>query len=133
MAPTRRSSARLVLTGRALVLGGVIVLLVVLLASPVHRFLASRSDVSQADRQLRHDRSQLANLTKQRDKWSDPGYIQAQARTRLQYAMPGDTVYVVVHKGQRSTIEKTAASSSRRAPGPGWNTRLWDSVRAAGK
>jgi hypothetical protein len=88
------------------VLGGVVVLMVVLLAAPIQRFLGSRTD---------------------------PGYIQQQARTRLQYAMPGDTVYVVVDKGQRSDIERTAGAMSAQAQGPGWNSRLMDSIRAAGK
>jgi hypothetical protein len=47
--------------------------------------------------------------------------------------MPGDTVYVVVDKGQQSDIEKTAGSPGAPAPLPGWNTRLWASVLAAGK
>jgi hypothetical protein len=47
--------------------------------------------------------------------------------------MPGDTVYVVVDKGERSQIEKTAGSGSAASQGTAWNTRLWDSVRAAGK
>jgi cell division protein FtsB len=115
------------------VLGGLLVLLVVLLAAPVQRYLGSRSDVNGAAQQLRHDRAQLAQLTKQRARWSDPGFIQQQARSRLQYAMPGDTVYVVVNKGQHSDIERTAGSTAAPTQGPGWNTRLMDSIRAAGK
>ncbi len=125
--------ARPVLTGRALVLGGVVVLLVVLLASPVHRYLASRSDISTTAQQLHQDQEQLRRLQKQKDRWSDPGYVQQQARHRLQYAMPGDVVYVVVDKGQRSDIAKTAGTRSLPTRGTEWNTRLWDSIRAAGK
>jgi cell division protein FtsB len=125
--------ARPVLTGRALVLGGLVVLLVVLLASPIHRFLASRSDITSTAQQLRDDQQQLGDLRTQKARWSDPGYIQQQARARLQFAMPGDTVYVVVDKGQRSDIEKTAGLSSSNPRGSEWNTRLWGSVRAADK
>jgi len=125
--------ARPVLTGRALVLGGIVVLLVVLLASPIHRFLGSRSDIATTSEQLRKDQQQLRELKRQKDRWADPGYVQQQARARLQYAMPGDTVYVVVDKGQRSDIEKTAGSTSATGRGSEWNTRLWDSVRSAGK
>jgi cell division protein FtsB len=128
-----RPRARPVLTGRALVLGGIVVLLIVLLASPIHRYLGSRSDVSTAAQQLHDDRARLADLARQKARYSDPGYIQRQARTTLQYAMPGDTVYVVVDKGQRSDIEKSAGSSGRANTGTEWNTRLWNSVRAAGK
>jgi cell division protein FtsB len=122
---------RPVLTGRALVLGGVVVLLVVLLASPIHRYLGSRSDISTTSEQLRKDQQQLRDLQRQKARWSDPGYVQQQARARLQFAMPGDTVYVVVDKGESSQIEKTAGSTSGPRRGTEWNTRLWDSVRAA--
>jgi cell division protein FtsB len=124
---------RPVRTGRGLALGGVVILLVVLLASPIHRYLASRSDISSSARQLQQDRQQLRDLRRQQQRWGDPGYVQQQARTRLQYAMPGDVVYVVVDKGQRSDIEKTAGSSGASTRGSEWNTRLWDSVRAAAR
>lgn len=130
---TRPPRGRPVLTGRALVLGGIVVLLVVLLAAPVHRYLGSRSAVGAAAGQLQTDRQQLAELKQQQQRWGDPGYIQQQARLRLQYAMPGDTVYVVVDKGQRSDIEKTAGSGGAVAASPGWNGRLMDSLRAAAK
>jgi cell division protein FtsB len=124
-------AARPALTGRALVLGAVVVLLVVLLAAPINRFLQSRSDVGTAAKQLTSDRARLAALRHQQQLWSDPGYIQQQARTRLQFAMPGDTVYVVVRKGQRSDLQQSAGIVPVKAGGPAWNTRLWDSVRAA--
>jgi cell division protein FtsB len=130
---TDRSGGRPVLTGRALALGGIVVLLVVLLASPIQRYLTSRNDLSGAAQQLQDDRRQLAELNRQKALWSDPGFIQQQARKRLQYAMPGDTVYVVVDKGQKSDIEKSAGSPGKVAPGPGWNNRLMDSIHAAAK
>ncbi|WP_375477129.1 septum formation initiator family protein [uncultured Jatrophihabitans sp.] len=131
MARRRSAAGRPVLTGRALVLGALVVLLVVLLAPPVHRFLRSRSDIGAAAAQLHADRAALRSLAEQRLRWGDPGYIQRQARARLQFAMPGDTVYVVVDKGQRSNLATTAGQGGRKAVGPAWNTRLWDSVRAA--
>jgi cell division protein FtsB len=122
---------RRAVTGRALVLGVVVVLLIVLLASPLSRYFGSRSDLSNATGQLRQDRAQLTQLQRQVNQWSDPGYIQQQARTRLQFAMPGDTVYVVVDKGAESDIEKTKAKADTQATGS-WNTRLWSSVQRAG-
>ena len=124
-------SGRPVLTGRALVLGGLVVLLVLLLASPIHRFLASRSAVSSTAQQLQQDNKQLGELKKQKALWSDPGFIQQQARTRLQFAMPGDTVYVVVDRGQQNDIARTAGSGTASHATGSWNTKLWDSVTAA--
>jgi len=132
-APPKRAPSR-AFTGRALVLGTLVVLLVVLLASPLHRYFASRADVGHASQQLRSDETQLAELTKQLQRWGDPGYIQQQARVRLQYAMPGDTVYIVIDAGQPSDIVKTRANKKRdgtQAPGT-WNERLWETVQKAG-
>ncbi len=121
------------LTGRGIALGVLTVLLVVVLASPVHRYLASRSAVNDAAQQLQHDRQQLKSLQQQAARDADPGYIERQARQRLQYAMPGDTVYVVVGAGHRSTLEKTRSAAAATAPsGTSWNARLWSSVRNAG-
>lgn len=129
--PARR--VRPVLTGRALLLGGVAVLLVVLLASPVHRYLGTRSDIATTSAQLQQDQQRLRQLQHQRDRWGDPGYVQQQARQRLQYAMPGDVVYVVVDKGERSDIDKTAGKPAPAARSDDWSKRLWGSVRAAGR
>jgi cell division protein FtsB len=128
---TPARAARPVLTPRALVLGALVVLLVVVLASPLHRYLGSRTAVSAAARQLHDDQSALQRLRAQQARWSDPGYIQQQARLRLQYAMPGDTVYTVVGRSQLSTIEQTSGTHARPATSDAWNERLWRSVEAA--
>lgn len=132
MGPGARKKPRRAVTGRALVLGTLVVLLLVLLASPLNRYFGSRSDVEHAAQQLHSDQTQVQQLQAQLQKWSDPGYIQQQARVRLQYAMPGDTVYVVVDPGQQSDIQKTAGTNVAQQQST-WNQRLWDSVQAAGK
>jgi len=128
--PPRR--VRHAVTGRALVLGAIVVVLLVLLASPLHRYFASRGDVSRAAQQLNSDQQELTRLQKQQQQWSDPGYVVQQARKRLQYAMPGDTVYTVVWPGQQSTIQKTANTVVAQRAST-WNQKLWQSVQSAGK
>jgi cell division protein FtsB len=128
---TRRAPRRAV-TGRALVLGTLVVLLLVVLASPLHRYFASRSDVQHASQQLRSDEAELAELGKQLDRWGDPGYIQQQARVRLQYAMPGDTVYVVTRAGQPSDLSTSRATTTTKRADDTWNKRLWETVQKAG-
>jgi cell division protein FtsB len=124
-------AARPAVTGRALVLGTVIVLLLVLLASPLNRYFGSRGDVNSAAEQLRQDRARLAELRDQQQRWGDPGYIERQARSRLQYAMPGDTTYIVVDRGARNQIDRTTAKPSDAQDEGSWNTKLWDSVQRA--
>lgn len=124
---------RRAITGRAIVLGALVIGLLVLLASPLNRYFNSRADLSRAAQQLHSDQQQLKTLNKQYQQWSDPGFIQEQARRRLQYAMPGDTVYVVVDHGAKSDIQKTETAPGASKNGGSWNTRLWASVVRAGK
>jgi cell division protein FtsB len=126
--PVRRA-----VTGRALVLGTVVVLLLVLLASPLNRYFASRSDVSKAAAQLHEDQTTLKQLRTEQKQWGDPGFIQQQARLRLLYAMPGDTTYIVVNHGAKNDIVKTVGTPSRTDSTGTWNTKLWDSVSHASK
>ena len=122
------------LTGRALMLGAVIIVLVVILAAPLHRYLSSRGAVEQAQQERRDNQAQLAKLHQQLAQWNDPAYVEQQARTRLQYALPGDTVYVVVRPGEKSDLGGAAArhdTAPVRVPGGTWNQRLWGSVVTA--
>ncbi len=129
--PTSPRRPRRAITGRAIVLGTLVVLLLVLLASPLNRYFASRSALNSAAQQLQSDKYQLGELKKQIAQWSDPGYIERQARTRLQYAMPGDTTYIVVDHGQANEIARTAGTPRRTQTGTTWNAKLWDSIARA--
>ena len=131
---SRTAPARRPVTGRALVLGAVIVALVVLLAAPLHRYVSARSNLQHAQQQRIADQKQVKQLEQQNKQLDDPAYIAEQARTRLQYALPGETVYNVIRPGQRSGVDGTVTTSTQlaRAPGDTWNQRLWGSAQAAG-
>ena len=122
--PVRRA-----FTGRALVLGALVIALIIVLASPLHRYFASRGAAADAASKLRADKVAVSTLQRQLAQWSDPGFVAAQARSQLQYVMPGDTVYVVVNNGAASDIEKTRRTASGAASGSqAWNGKLWSSV-----
>ena len=129
----RRPRRRHGITGRAVVLGAVVILLVVVFAAPLNRYLSSRSALRQAEAQRSANPRQLAELHQQLAQWGDPAYVKQQARSRLQYAMPGDTVYVVVRPGQKPKLGTSPQSNTApvRVPGGTWNERLWGSVVAA--
>jgi cell division protein FtsB len=121
------------ITGRALVLGAVLILLAIVLAPPLHRYLAASGAFQQAERQRSEDQRQLAGLRQQLAQWNDPAYIEQQARDRLQYAMPGDTIYVVIRPGEKTGVggQQQRATEAVQIPGGTWNERLWGSVLTA--
>jgi cell division protein FtsB len=121
------------MTGRALVLGAVLILLAVVLAPPLHRYLAARGALQQADQQRVEDQRQLAELRRQLAQWDDPAFIEQQARDRLQYAMPGDTMYVVIRTGAKTGVggQQQRDTEAVQVPGGTWNERLWGSALTA--
>jgi cell division protein FtsB len=131
--PTVSQRVRRPFTGRALVLGAVVVLLVVLLAAPLHHYLAARSALQQSIAQRDSGQRQLQQLQQLDKQLSDPAYIEAQARIRLQYALPGDTVYQVVQPGTKSNLDAPPPKDTTVSTvyGATWNQRLWGSVETA--
>ena len=99
-------------------LGTLVILLLVVLASPLNRYFRAAARSTTPRRSSTDDKARVAQLNKQLGRWGDPGYIQQQARQRLQYAMPGDTVYVVVDHGQRNDIDKTSDATSTASTRP---------------
>ena len=121
------------LTGRALVLGAVLVVTALILASPLQRYLQQRHSLAQAERQQTATAQRVNELKQQLALWNNPVYVERQARARLQYARPGDTVYEVVNPN------KVAQDPSRRQDAPvsttagptSWQTRAWTTLQVA--
>lgn len=123
--------ARRGLTGRALALGVVLLVLVLMLAAPVQRYLAHREAIAAAVKLQDQTQQRVDELTKLSEQWKDPAFVEQQARTRLQYVMPGDTVYQVVPQGSTSPSTPTTPKTTASLPGDSWNERLWASVEGA--
>jgi cell division protein FtsB len=92
----RRSERRTQLTGRAAVLVLVIVALSLSLAYPIRQYFGQRAEMDQMREQVRRQEQRVAQLQAERDRWSDPAYVRAQARKRLHYCMPDETCFVAV-------------------------------------
>ena len=103
------------------------------LASPLQRFLQQQHALTQAEQQRGVTSKRVLELQAQLDQWKDPVYVEQQARARLQYARPGDTVYVVVDPKKANSD----ASRQQKAPvtttaGPtSWQTRTWTTLQVA--
>lgn len=119
------------LTGRAAVLGLVVCALVLSLAYPAKEFLAQRGEIGRLEQQQREARERVAALEERSRQLSDPAYIRAQARERLHFVLPGETVYVVVPPSDGTEAEGSAPELPAVSPQGSWYGRLWGTVRAA--
>jgi len=126
--PARRSPGGL--TGRAAVLGLVVCALVLSLAYPAKEFLAQRGEIGRLQEEQRQTQARVAALEEHKRRLADPAYVRAQARARLHYVLPGETVYVVVPPSGSPGAGAEPPTPEASADGP-WYGRLWGTVRAA--
>ena len=128
---SRRFSLRLVAVVIALVVAVVIVL------PTVSRYYASQQELSAARAELAETQQHNDELQAELDLWNDDDYVRAQARERLGYVMPGQTLYVVKDPNAGTAeeqLEKRVATVNRdrRAATP-WYVTMWDSVTVSGQ
>jgi cell division protein FtsB len=128
-AERRRATA---LTTRAAVLGLVLCGLVVSAALPLRELLAQRGQIATAEQAQTARLERVAALEEQRRALDDPTHVQALARERLHYVMPGETAYIVLApEGGAVTADPAKAQVVPAGPGAPWWSQLWGSVQAA--
>ena len=127
--PARRAPGGL--TGRAAVLGLVVCALVLSLAYPAKEFLAQRGEIGRLQDEQRQAQARVSALEEQKQRLKDPAYVSAQARARLQYVLPGETIYVVVPPAGSGADGGTRPQTPEVSEDGAWYGRLWGTVRAA--
>jgi cell division protein FtsB len=123
------------LTGRTMMIAAMTLFLVVILASPLQTYLTRRETMSQAVKQQQDLKDHVAQLQHERDQWNDPAYVQREARARLQYIKPGDTMYTVLNPDGTPRSDTSGAPEAVQRSGhrPSWNSTLWGSVQDSDK
>ncbi|WP_116449790.1 FtsB family cell division protein [Blastococcus litoris] len=107
-APRRRP----LVTGRAVLLGALVLLLALTLAGPIRQYLAGQAELEQLAAEGEELDARAADLREQLERQADPAYAERQARERLTYVLPGDRLVVVVDgeavEGDAGTLRSTA-------------------------
>ncbi|MGY1715251.1 septum formation initiator family protein [Geodermatophilus sp. SYSU D01106] len=123
------STRRPLVTGRGVVLVGVLLLLALTLAGPVRQWLDGRAELARLAAESTDLDERIAELEGQLDRQSDPDWTAQQARERLSYVLPGDRLVVVVDgavaEGDAGTLPDTSAAARP------WYEQLLGSVTEA--
>jgi cell division protein FtsB len=119
------------LTGRAAVLGLVVCALVLSLAYPAKEFLAQRGEIGRLRAEQAQAQARVSALEERKRQLGDPAYVRAQARARLHYVLPGETVYVVVPPSGGGSASSAAPDVPKVGQDGSWYGRLWETVRSA--
>lgn len=114
----------------------VILVAFVLLAPTLRAYVSQQEQLREVNDAIAATQERTDGLEAALERWNDDAYVQAQARDRLGFVMPGETPYVVVDP-ETVTGEEPADAED---PGPvimprtgPWYLTVWDSVQVAGE
>jgi hypothetical protein len=113
----------------------VLAVLTVSYASSLKAYLQQREHIGDLKAQIAARESNIDALEREKRRWQDPAYVQAQARKRFGYLMPGETSYVVLDEHgdplEADTQLPTPSEALQPQPVAWWDT-AWQSVELAG-
>lgn len=89
------------LTGRAAVLVLVLAALLVSFASSLRAQLEQRSHISSLRASIASSERTIEDLQREKRRWQDPAYVEAQARARFAFGYPGEIGYHVLDEDGR--------------------------------
>jgi cell division protein FtsB len=110
-----------------------VVVAVVVLAPSLKLLIEQRSQIAALQASVDQQKHQVATLKTQVARWSDPAYIEAQARNRLLFVAPGEYSYLVIpDKATATTADATPISKHIQTTRVDWVRSLESSLFSAG-
>jgi len=113
-----------------MILAGVFIMLT--LAVPLRALIKERRDIKVLQQQIVSQQAKIDDLNDRRARLSDPAYLQALARERLNYVFPGEIGFVVLDK-ETSTAITAVPGALIPNDDSSWYTKLWSSTKLADK
>nr|WP_209648054.1 septum formation initiator family protein [Kibdelosporangium banguiense] len=114
-------------TRRAAILATIVCALALSIAVPLRTYLSQRDEVAAQERLQAERRALVQRLEERKAQLADPAQIQAEARRRLRYVMPGETPYMVQLPGDVG-VESGRQPTAPAGPEQPWFQSLWNSI-----
>jgi cell division protein FtsB len=110
-----------------------LVLGVVVLAPSLKLLIQQRAQIANLEQSVANQKAHVTALKGQVGRWDDPAYIEAQARNRLLFVLPGEYSYLVIPNAT-ATAPKDATPISRQIQSTNidWVQALSSSILSAG-
>lgn len=114
-------------TRRAAVFAIVVCALALSVAVPLQTYLSQRDDVEIQEQRQAELRAQVKALEDRKAQLEDPAQVEAEARRRLRYVMPGETPYMVELPSDKGGQPGTEPEQER-VKDESWYQLLWNAV-----
>lgn len=127
---TRQFSLRTLVVALFAIIG------VVMVANPLGQYLDQQQEKRALAQEVAEVNGRVEALEQELARWDDPEFVKSQARERLGFVMPGETLYLVSDPDEGTPAEVQAertkqVNDQRRAATPFYVT-MWDSIQIAG-
>lgn len=112
----------------------VLVLLGVFLFPTISGYVNQRREVTQLQQQIEAQRSDITTLEGEIKDWSNPDFIERNARDRLRFVRPGETAFTVLDDTGAVLVEPlpgVAAVTNEIHESRPWYGEVWESVKTA--
>ncbi len=130
MLPVRSLMPQSALARQVTILGLVLCAVALSVAFPLRNYLEQRADLAAAIASQQVLEQQRADLQARKDALLDNDYVAAEARRRLQYVTPGDTVFVVHAPALADAGDGTSTTHVSNGP---WYGDLWNTLTEEGQ
>ena len=94
-------------------------------AVPLRTYLTQRSDMIVQEQRQAELEAEVAEWERRKAQVEDPAQIEAEARRRLRYVMPGETPYLVQLPEDKREAEQPPPGQKPAVDGA-WYPRLWE-------
>ncbi|HEX2893972.1 MAG TPA: septum formation initiator family protein [Marmoricola sp.] len=121
-------------TNRAAILLVVLAVLVISYASSMRAYLQQRDQIDSLKQRIASSKVDIAKAEREKRRWQDPAYVEAQARERFGWVLPGETSYQVLGaNGQPLTHDDKLTDPATVAPPKprAWWGKAYSTLQAA--
>ena len=113
----------------------VLAVLMVSYASSMRAYLEQKAHLESLRGSIADSHENIAALEREKRRWHDPAFVQAQATQRFGWVMPGEIGFQVIGEdgeplGHEDTLSDPAAIEVSNAPA--WWETAWQTVETAG-
>ena len=118
---------------RWVILGAIAVVLLVTLVPTARSLARQRAEIDALATQVAQQQSQVASLQAEQERWTDPAYVEQQARDRLKFVKVGDRSYTVIdpQEAPRPAVSGAAVAAPKADGDAPWYGQIWQSVQLA--